>query len=259
MKFNPTEYLFKKTLSTKQVVIRILCIELMMELLIMLMFSVIPYKFDDVTEAFVDAGLLVLLTTPVIYFFVIRPFVDARDEAIVHINHLAHTDMLTKLANRRLILEYLENLVQSNARHKGFSGVLFIDLDGFKAINDEHGHDAGDAVLVEVAERLKQAVRGDDVVGRLGGDEYIVLLRKLGAEDKIARYIAQFVAYKLIKQVAEPIEVNGNSLKVGASVGIRIFGAGHTDIDKLISDADAAMYHAKENSRGGVAFYEAKT
>lgn len=257
MKFNPTEFLFKKTLSTKQVVIRILCIELTMEFLIMLLFSVIPYKFGDVSGALLDASLLVILTTPVIYFLVIRPFVDARDEAIVHINHLAHTDLLTKLANRRLILEYLENLTASNARHKGFSGVLFLDLDGFKHINEEHGHEAGDAVLIEVAERLKQSVRADDIVGRLGGDEFIVLLRKLGAEDKIARYIAQFVAYKLIKQVTEPMEVNGKTLKVGATVGIRIFGAGHTDIDKLISDADTAMYNGKENSRGGVAFYEA--
>jgi diguanylate cyclase (GGDEF)-like protein len=111
-------------------------------------------------------------------------------------------------------------------------------------------------VLTEVAERLKQSVRTDDIVGRLSGDEFIVLIRKLGAEDKIARYIAQLVAYKLIKQVAEPIEVNGNTLKVGATVGIRIFGAAHTDIDKLISDADTAMYHAKENNRGGVSFYE---
>jgi two-component system, cell cycle response regulator len=255
MKFNPTEFLFKKTLSTKQVVIRILCIELTMEFLIMLLFSVIPYKFGDVSGALLDASLLVILTTPVIYFLVIRPFVDARDEAIVHINHLAHTDLLTKLANRRLILEYLETLVASNARHKSFSAVLFIDLDGFKVINDLHGHDAGDAVLIEVAERLKVSVRGDDIVGRLGGDEYIVLLRKLGAEDKIARYIAQYVAYKLIKQIVEPIDVNGNSMKVGASVGIRIFGAGHTDIDKLISDADTAMYKAKEDGKSGVIFY----
>jgi two-component system, cell cycle response regulator len=256
MKFNPTEFLFKKTLTTKQVVIRILCIELTMEFLIMLLFSVIPYKFGDLTGALLDATLLVVLTTPVIYFFVIRPFVDAHDEAIVHINLLAHTDLLTKLANRRLILEYLDNLVVSNLRHKGFSGVLFIDLDGFKLINEEHGHEAGDAVLIEVATRLKQGVRGDDIVGRLGGDEFVVLLRKLGAEDKIARYIAQFVAYKLIKQVAMPIEINGKTLEVGATVGIRIFGTDHTDIDKLISDADTAMYQAKENNRGGVVFYE---
>lgn len=255
MKFNPSEFLFKKSLTTKQVVIRILCIELLMEFLIMLLFSVLPYQFSTITGAVLDASILVILTTPAIYFFVIRPFVDAQNEAIVHINHVAHTDLLTKLANRRLILEYLETLVASNGRHKGFSAVLFIDLDGFKLINDEHGHDAGDAVLIEVAERLKVSVRGDDVVGRLGGDEYVVLLRKLGAEDKIARYIAQYVAYKLIKQIVEPIDVNGNSLKVGASVGIRIFGAGHTDIDKLISDADTAMYKAKEDGKSGVIFY----
>jgi two-component system, cell cycle response regulator len=132
MKFNPSKLLFKKPPTIKQVVIRILCIELLMEFLIMLLFSVIPYQFSTVMGAVLDSSLLVFFTTPAIYFFVIRPFKDARDEAIVHINHLAHTDLLTKLANRNLILEYLESIVVSNARHKGFSALLFIDLDGFQ-------------------------------------------------------------------------------------------------------------------------------
>ncbi len=107
MKLASTNFLTKKPLAIKHVVIRIVCIELLMEFLIMLLFSVIPYEFSTVTGAILDAGLLVVLTTPAIYFFVIKPFVEARDEAIIHINHLAHTDSLTKLANRRLVLEYL--------------------------------------------------------------------------------------------------------------------------------------------------------
>ena len=107
MKFNPSDFLFKKYLTTKQVVIRILCIELLMEFSIMLLFSVIPYQFSTFMGAFTDAFLLVILTTPAIYFFVIKPFVEVSDEAIVHINHLVHTDGLTKLANRSLISEYL--------------------------------------------------------------------------------------------------------------------------------------------------------
>lgn len=255
MKLANTNFLIKKPLSIKQVVIRILCIELLMEFLIMLLFSVLPYRFSTITGAMVDATLLILMTTPAIYFFVIKPFVEAREEAIVHINHLAHTDPLTKLANRRLILDYLEMLVSANARHKDHGAVLLIDLDGFKPINDHYGHDAGDALLVKIGERLRACVRSEDVVGRLGGDEFIVLLRRLGAEDKIARYVAQFVAYKLIKQVMEPVDYNGNILLVGASIGIRLFGA-ETDINKLVSDADAAMYRAKENGKGCAIFFD---
>jgi two-component system, cell cycle response regulator len=168
---------------------------------------------------------------------------------------LAHTDSLTKLANRRLILEYLEVLTAGNARHADHGAVLLIDLDNFKPINDNYGHDAGDALLVKVGERLKSSVRGEDVVGRLGGDEYIVLLRRLGADEKIARYIAQFVAYKLIKAVMEPVDYNGNILLVGASVGIRLFST-ETDVHKIISEADAGMYRAKDNGKGCAMFFD---
>jgi two-component system, cell cycle response regulator len=228
---------------------------LLMEFFIMLLFSVLPYKFSTITGAVVDASLLVILTTPAIYFFVIKPFVEARDEAIIHINHLAHTDTLTRLANRQLILEYLELLVAGNARHADHGAVLLVDLDNFKPINDKYGHDAGDALLIKVGERLKNSVRGEDVVGRLGGDKFIVLLRRLGAEDKIARYIAQFVAYKLIKHTMEPVDHNGNILLVGASVGIRLFAA-ETDVHKIISDAEAAMYRAKENGKACAVFFD---
>lgn len=250
-----TNFLTKAPLTTKQVIIRILCIELLMEFLIMLFFSVLPYKFSTIQGALLDAVLLVILTTPAIYFFVIKLFVEARDEAIVHINHLAHTDPLTKLANRQLVLEYLELLVAGNARHASHGAVLMIDLDNFKPINDKHGHDAGDALLIKIGERLKNNVRDEDVVGRLGGDKFIVLLRKLEAEDKAARYLAQFVAYKLIKQVMEPVDHNGNILLVGASVGIRLFTS-EADVHKIISDADAAMYRAKENGKGCAVFFD---
>jgi diguanylate cyclase (GGDEF)-like protein len=255
MKLAGTNFLTKTPLTTKQVVIRILCIEMMMEFLIMLMFSVIPHEFDTFTGALIDATLLVILTTPLIYFFVIKPFVEARDEAIIHINHLAHTDTLTKLANRQLVLEYLELLVAGNARHADHGAVLMIDLDNFKPINDKYGHDAGDALLIKIGERLKTSVRGEDVVGRLSGDKFIVLLRRLGAEDKIARYVAQFVAYKLIKQAMEPVDYNGNILLVGASVGIRLFTT-EADVHKIISEADVAMYRAKENGKGCAVFFD---
>lgn len=255
MKFISKEFFIKKALTAKQVIFRIFLIELILELGIMLMFRMIPHEAGTLSEAIIDPILLVIFSTPAIYFLVIKPFVEARDEAIVHINHLAHTDPLTKLANRRLILDYLELMVDANTRHKDHGAVLLIDLDGFKPINDNYGHDAGDALLVKVGERLRACVRAEDVVGRLGGDEYIVLLRRLGADDKIARYVAQFVAYKLIKKIMEPEEYNGNILMVGASVGIRLFAA-ETDVHKIVSDADAAMYRAKAAGKGSAVFFD---
>ncbi len=255
MKTISKDFFVKKTLTTRQVVFRIATIEVVLELLIMLMFRLVPHEPGTLKEALLDPLILICLSTPLIYFYVIKPFVEARDEALVHINHLAHTDPLTKLANRRLILDYLDILVDGNARHKDFGAVLLVDLDGFKSVNDHYGHDAGDALLIKMAERLRTSVRAEDVVGRLGGDEYIILLRRLGADDKIARYVAQFVAYKLIKQLMEPVEHNGNILLVGASVGIRLFGA-EKDVHQLVSDADAAMYRAKANGKGCAVFFD---
>jgi diguanylate cyclase (GGDEF)-like protein len=257
MKFNPADFLFKKYLTTKQVVIRILCIELFMEFSIMLLFSVIPYQFSTFMGAFTDAFLLVILTTPAIYFFVIKPFVEVSDEAIVHINHLVHTDNLTKLANRSLIVEYIELLAKSNTAHKNFAAVLIVDVDGVMTINDKHGLEMGDAVIVKVGERLKGNVRGDDVVGRLGGAVYIVLLRKLGSDDNIAHHIAQFVAAKLITQVMKPIDLEGKTLKVDANIGVRLFGPGQSDVQQLIRDAETAMLHAKEIGKGNSVFFDA--
>ncbi len=255
MKFIGKELLTKKTLTTKQVVIRIASIEMTLELLIMLVFRVVPHEAGTIQEALLDPLILICFSTPLIYFFIIKPFVEARDEAIVHINHLAHSDPLTKLANRRLVLDYLEMLVASNVRHKDHGAVLLVDLDGFKPVNDNYGHDAGDALLIKIGERLRNCVRAEDVVGRLGGDEFIILLRRLGSDEKIARYVAQFVAYKLIKKVMEPEVYNGNVLRVGASVGIRLFGA-ETDVHKIVSDGDAAMYRAKANGKGCAVFFD---
>lgn len=255
MKFNPADFLYKKLLTTKQVVIRILCIELLMEFLIMLLFSVVPYQFSTVTGAILDSLLLVLLTTPAIYFFVIKPFVEVSDEAIVHINHLVHTDSLTKLANRSLILEYLELLVKSNTSHKNYAAVLLVDVDGIMPINDSHGLEAGDATLIKVGERLKSSVRSEDIVGRLGGAVYIVLLRKLGSDDKIAHHIAQFVAAKLITQVIKPIDFEGKNMKIGANIGVRLFGSGQSDVQQLIREAETAMLRANEIGKGSTIFF----
>lgn len=249
------QLLTQRVLNAKQILIRIFLIEFSLELLIMMVFRWFPRLQGTFFEGLLDSTLLVCFSTPLIYFFVIKPFVEARDEAIVEVNHLAHTDPLTKLANRRLVLDYLGVLVASNRKHNDYAAVLLIDLDNFKPVNDVYGHFAGDTVLIKLAERFKACVRAEDTVGRMGGDEFVILLRRLGSDEKIARYVAQFVADKLIQQVTEPIAHNGIDLVVGASVGARLFNT-ETDVDKIFSDADIAMYRAKQAGKGCAVFFD---
>ncbi len=235
-----------KLLTTTQVTIRIAVIIASLELLIMLLFKFIPHESGSYMEAVLDPVLLALLCTPAIYMWVIKPFVEARDAALFKFNQLAITDPLTQLANRRRISVSLQELAASCIRHKDHGAVLLIDLDGFKLVNDKHGHAAGDAVLVEVSERLRTIVRTEDVIGRLGGDEFVVLLNRLGVTESIARDKAMQVADKLIRLIRVPVDFQGVTLQVGASIGIRILGDQVLDANTAINEADAAMYRAKK-------------
>lgn len=241
-------------LSTKQVVIRITAIIASAEFMIMLVLSFIPFEINRYAEAVLDMTLLMALATPSIYIWVIKPFVNARDEALDKIGHLAFTDPLTHLANRRHLLKHLERVMGSCVRHKIYGALMVIDLDGFKLINDTHGHDAGDAVLVEIAKRLASSIRSEDIAGRLGGDEFVVLVDHLDADEKSAHDKALRIAEKLITLVNIPFYSNGNSLQVGASVGISILGFERLDTDAAIRTADIAMYRAKKAGKGRAAF-----
>jgi len=245
-----------KLITKKQVVVRIAIIVSLAELLIMLSLRAIPYDVGIYPEAVLDTALLTLLTIPAIYLWIIKPFVDARDEALAQISHLALTDPVTHLANRRLIFEHLQKILTGTARHHDHGAVLLIDLDGFKLVNDNYGHEAGDAVLVEVAKRLQANIRSEDVVGRLGGDEFIVLLQRLGGDERIARDRALQFAEKLIDMINAPFDFKGKTLHVGASVGIRMLGNVELIVEDAISGADNAMYRAKQAGRGCAVFFE---
>ena len=131
--------------TTKQVIVRIVTIISSAEFLVMLLLGIIPLEVSIYSEAVLDLALLALLSTPLIYIWVINPFVTARDEALDQFNHLAHTDPLTQLPNRRLLSTHLEKFIAGAVRHKVRGAALLMDLDGFKDVNDIHGHDAGDA------------------------------------------------------------------------------------------------------------------
>ena len=245
-----------KPLSTRQVVIRIAIIIASVESLIMLALGFIPHEANTYTEAVVDTGLLIILSIPAVFLWVIRPFVTARDQALAQISHLAHVDPLTQLANRRLMLTHLEKALAAINRHKMYGALLLLDLDDFKPVNDAHGHTAGDALLVEIARRMLSLTRSEDVVARLGGDEFLVLITYLDLEPERASDKASVVARNLIDLVSQPFDYHGTTLQVTASIGIRLLGVDDVDAETAINQADRAMYQAKQAGRACAVFYE---
>ena len=162
---------------------------------------------------------------------------------------MAYYDPLTKLPNRTLIMDRVNREIASAKRNKHQLALLFIDLDNFKWVNDNCGHEVGDALLIEIAHRLLGVVRESDMVGRLGGDELIVLFVKV--DDKS---VCERLASNILKAISSIESVAGCQLtgKVGASVGISIYPDHGENVDNLLSTADDAMYRAKASGNGGV-------
>lgn len=167
------------------------------------------------------------------------------------LRHQATHDALTGLHNRAQLHELLQMTVRQAQRGGRRGAVLLIDLDDFKAVNDGHGHLAGDRVLIEVARRLRASVRGSDVVARLGGDEFVVVLPE--APDPA---VAEAVAAKLLQALAQPLALEHAEVGLGASVGVVLFPDDAADAQTLLRYADLAMYAAKEGGRRGVACYQ---
>ncbi len=175
------------------------------------------------------------------------------DEA--HIQHLAYHDELTKLPNRRLLMDRLEHNINIAKRHQTKGALLFLDLDRFKTINDSLGHATGDAILQEVAKRLNQNVRAEDSVARLGGDEFMVLLPELNYDPDEASYEAKLVAEKLRKALSAAYQLNGHHYHTTPSIGIVIFPFDNETAGDVLKHADTAMYRAKAAGRDTIRFY----
>ncbi len=166
------------------------------------------------------------------------------------ISYQAHYDSLTGLPNRFLSLDRLAQMLKESKRAEKQAAVFFLDLDDFKKVNDTLGHQIGDELLVEAANRLKAAVRDDDVIGRLGGDEFIVLLNQVGNSRTIGK-----VAEKLLDQFRVPFNLKGRELMSTVSIGIAVFPSDGKSPVELLRQADAAMYHSKEQGRNTYNFY----
>jgi len=168
----------------------------------------------------------------------------------VHLSSLAYHDLLTALPNRLLFDDRLRVDIALAQRRKRKLGVMFIDLDRFKPVNDEHGHDIGDLLLQDVAVRLKRCLRESDTISRRGGDEFTVIVNDIGDREHCAK-----VAQVIISQLERPFVIQGLVLNIGASVGIALYPDDGDDPHLLVSRADEAMYRAKQQGRGIYRYY----
>ena len=178
------------------------------------------------------------------YFVALVQDVTATKDAQERIRHQATHDLLTDLPNRALFHDRLGHAIRAARRRDGRVGLLFLDLDRFKQVNDTLGHAAGDALLREVAQRLAGAVRASDTAARVGGDEFAVVLSELAAASD-----AELVAGKILQAMAPPMYFDGRELAITLSIGIAVFPADGGDADALVRSADEAMFEAKHAGR----------
>jgi diguanylate cyclase (GGDEF)-like protein/PAS domain S-box-containing protein len=169
-----------------------------------------------------------------------------------HLEHIAHHDDLTGLPNRLLLTDRLSHAIAQSHRNEQMLAVIYLDLDGFKPINDNHGHELGDRVLVEIARRLTESLRTSDTVARIGGDEFVVLLAGISDIGE-----CEFTAHRMLEMIARPIMLEDHTLNVTASIGICLYpNDAQDDPDTLLRYADQAMYLAKSAGRNQFVFYD---
>jgi len=176
--------------------------------------------------------------------------ISERKKSSERLDFLAHHDSLTELPNRTLLNDRLEMAINTAKRRQEKVGLLFIDLDRFKNINDSLGHSAGDQILRQTAQRLKKVIRNDDTVARLGGDEFVVLLPRVYDERDLAE-----VAIKVREELLQPYVLEDMPFHLSPSIGIAIYPEDGDSPSTLIKNADAAMYLAKEKGRNNYQFY----
>jgi diguanylate cyclase (GGDEF)-like protein/PAS domain S-box-containing protein len=167
------------------------------------------------------------------------------------LEHQAHYDTLTKLPNRILFFDRLSQAIAKSKRSHNELGVLFLDLDEFKEINDTLGHDVGDLVLIEIAKRLKKSLRDEDTVARLAGDEFLVIIENIHSKESVAT-----LCQKILNTLSEAIKINKTNLYVTCSIGVSIYPDHTEDPKVLVKHADQAMYKAKHIGKNSFKFYD---
>lgn len=196
------------------------------------------YTVDEVITPLFDAQ------GDITHFIAIQHDITQQKQESERDHHLAYHDILTGLPNRALFLGVQQRAISYAKRKKNMFATLFLDLDGFKPINDTLGHPTGDQLLIAVGERLRAGVRQADTVARFGGDEFAILINDLVDTD-----VATALARKLLDAVSQPFVLNGQKINISTSIGIAIYPFDGEDPDTLLANADKAMYQAKK--RGG--------
>lgn len=164
--------------------------------------------------------------------------------------NLAHHDILTGLTNRIFLFEQMERVLSANKRTLTGGALMYADLDDFKPINDSFGHEAGDIVLKETANRLLSCVRKEDIVARIGGDEFAILIPGISDYSVLA-----LIAERVIRAVQRSVVLEGRYYQTGISIGVSVYPADGNDPEKLLQNADLAMYSVKKSKSGGYCFY----
>jgi len=187
--------------------------------------------------------------SPPLYVAILQD-ISERKEIESRLNYMAYYDALTGLPNRRQLNARVRDIKIEAARHGRLAATVFIDLDRFKIINDSLGHVVGDALLKVIAQRLQDNIRTGDMVARVSGDEFIVVLADIAQVDDVAR-----IAGKLLAALAAPVSLPGRTLFVTASLGIALYPRDSSDFEELVKQADSAMYHAKQRGRNNFQFF----
>lgn len=193
--------------------------------------------------------------------------ITERKQMEEEVRQLAFFDALTNLANRRLLNDRLSQTIAANKRSGCYAAMMFLDLDNFKLLNDTHGHEVGDLLLIEAANRLKSCLRETDTLARFGGDEFVIMIAELNTDRSESRARAGTIAEKIRAALAQPYELRiqpeGNTPatiehQCTASIGVALFGKDEISRDSILKWADTAMYRAKEAGRNLIQFYDPK-
>ncbi|MGO9379232.1 MAG: diguanylate cyclase domain-containing protein [Dissulfurispiraceae bacterium] len=207
-------------------------------------FMDILYKYKT---TFISAFIIFVIL--LIVSFILARLYRQTKIAEEKIRHLANHDALTNLPSLRLVKDRILIAMEIAKRNRTLIAVMYVDLDGFKDVNDKYGHEAGDILLKEVGKRLVSSVRKADTVARIGGDEFLMVITELQSPD-----IAALIAGKILQSMSEPFDLDGKHSTVGASIGISLYPNHGDDVDSLIKQADKAMYAIKHSGKNGYTF-----
>jgi len=190
-------------------------------------------------------------------FIVILRNITESKRAAREIEHLAFYDTLTGLPNRRLLLDRLKRAIGATARGSRRCALLFLDLDNFKTLNDALGHDIGDVMLKQVAQRLQDCLREGDMVARLGGDEFVVILEDLSTQTVVATSQTETMGAAILARLNKPYQLGLQQHHSTCSIGAALFDAKNASMEEVLKQADIAMYYAKTDGGNALRFFEA--